>query len=275
MRADEATIASLSGRTILVSPDDAQELTTELMRNGARVIAWPRLEIMGPENFADLDEAIQNLFGYDWLIFPNTHAVGFFLRRLQNLGHEISELDALRVCALDEATRQQLEEARVHVDLVPETFATERVLAALETYTGGRDSFRGLNFLLPRAANSRDHLRQALEDASARVDSVAAYHTAGWQGSELVQLGVLLEGGGIDCIVFSTPASVWDFSQLFDTNDLSPLLKEVAVACVNEATNQAAAEFGLRSLITPAETAIPELVHAIVSYFSTSQRQPL
>jgi uroporphyrinogen-III synthase len=264
---------SLANRTILVAASEDHEFVSALTRYGARVIAWPKIEIVDPESFAALDEAIQNLFGYDWLIFANVSAVRCFLRRLQNLGHEISELDALRVCALDDATRQKLEEAHVHVDLVPEKSATEGVLTALETYIGGRDSLRGLNFLLPRAAISRDYLRQALEDAGARVDVVAAYRTAS-NNSELVQLKVLLEGGGIDCLVFTTPASVRAFSQLLDTNDLSRLFKEVAVACADRATTQTATEFGLGAQITPVEFTIPELARAMASHLSTGRLTP-
>ena len=273
MRADKTTNASLSGRTILVAPDDAQAggLAGELTRHGARVITWPKIEIIDPESFAALDEAIQNLFGYDWLIFANISAAEFFLRRLQNLGHEISELDAVRVCALDDATRQQLEESHVHVDLLPERPATEGVLGALETYNGGGDSLRGLNFLLPRAANSRDHLQQTLKDAGARVDVVAAYRTAGSHNSELVQLSVLLDGGGIDCVVFTSPASVWAFSQLLDTNDLSRLLRDVAVACADQATTQAAAEFGLREPIVPTQPGAPTLVSTLASHLATGR----
>ena len=264
----------LVGRTILIPPDDVQdrELTAELTRHGARVITWPKIEIIDPESYAALDEAIQNLFGYDWLVFANTNGAGFFLRRLQNLGHEISELDALRVCALDEATRQQLEEARVHVDLVPERPATDRVLAALETYNGGRDSLRGLNFLLPRAAISRRYLRQALEDTGARVDVVSAYRTAGSHNSELVQLSVLLDGGGIDCVVLNTPESVRAFSQVFDTNDLSRLLKEVAVACVDQATTQAATEFGLQEPIVPTGPEVAALVSALTVHLAATRQ---
>src|SRR6059058_1418496 len=97
---------SLANRTILVAPSEDHELAAEVTRHGARVITWPKVEIIDPESFADLDEATQNLFGYDWLIFANTNAARFFLRRFQHLGHEIRELDAVRVCALDEATRQ-------------------------------------------------------------------------------------------------------------------------------------------------------------------------
>jgi uroporphyrinogen III methyltransferase/synthase len=262
------TNQSLGRRAILVAPDDAQarELTAELLRHGARVLAWPQIEIVEPDSYSGLDEAIHNLFGYDWLIFANVNAASFFLRRLQHLEHEISELDAPRVCALDDATRQQLEESHVHVDLVPEKLAIEGVIAALETYNGGRDSLRGLNFLLPRAAISRDHLPQALEDAGARVDVLADYRTAS-NNSELIQLNALVAGGGIDCIVFTSPSSVRALSQLFDTNDLSRLLKGVVVACVDRATAQVATEFGLPAQITPTEFTIPELAHSIASYF--------
>jgi uroporphyrinogen III methyltransferase/synthase len=262
------TNQSLGGRTILIAPDDGQnrELTAELTRHGARVLVWPQIEIVEPDNYSALDEAIQNLFGYDWLIFSNTNAAEFFLRRLQNLGHEISELDVLCVCALDDATRQQLEEAQAHVDLVPEKPTTESGMAALETFVGGRDSLRGLNFLLPRAAISRDYLQQALGDAGARVDVVTAYRTAGSHNSELVQLNALIEGGGVDCIVFTTPSSVRAFSQLFDTNHLSRLLREVVVACADEDTAQGAAEFGLRGDVNPSEPGVAALVSALTAH---------
>src|SRR5438876_810555 len=179
---------SLANRTILVAGSENHELVAELTRHGARVITWPKIEIIDPESFAALDEAIQDLFGYDWILFANPNAARFFLRRLQNLGHENSELDTLRVYALNDATRQQLEEARVHVDLVPETLATDGVMTVLETYNGGRGSLRGLNFLLPRAVVSRDHLRQALEDAGARVDVASTYLTARSHNALLVLL---------------------------------------------------------------------------------------
>jgi uroporphyrinogen III methyltransferase/synthase len=231
----------------------------------------PKVEIVDPESFLALDEAIDNLFGYDWLVFANASAAEFFLRRLQKLGHEISELDALRVCALEDSTRQQLEESHVHVDLVPEPLATDGVTAALETYNGGSGSLRGLNFLLPRAASSRDHLRQALEAAGARVDVVAAYRTAGSHNSELIQLSVLLEGGGIDCVVFTTPASVQGFAQLLDTNELARPLREVVVACSDQTTAQAAEECDLRTHIVPAEPGVAALVSAVASHLAAAR----
>ena len=267
---------SLRGLTILVAPDDPPaELTEELSNHGARVLTWPRLEIVPPDSFAALDEAIENLFGYDWLILPNVNAADFFLRRFQDLGHQISELDARRVCALDEGTQERFEESQVHVDLVPDASATTSVIAALGTYVGCREALTGLNLLFPRAAISRDQLPQALEDAGARVDVVPVYHAAGPNNSELVQLSVLIESGGIDCLVFTSPANVRVFSQVFDTSDLSPLLREVAVACADLVTTQAARTLGLRApIISPSTSEVAELVSAIASHFQSPSSEP-
>lgn len=45
---------------------------------GARVVSCPTIEIVEPESFAPLDEAIGNLYGYDWLIFTSVNGVDFF-----------------------------------------------------------------------------------------------------------------------------------------------------------------------------------------------------
>jgi len=103
-----STKGPLTSRTILIASSVPLELTTELERYGARVLTWPKLDVRAPDNFAAIDEGIGNLFGYDWLIFQSVNAVNFFLRRFQTLGHEISELDALRVCAVGQETVRTL-----------------------------------------------------------------------------------------------------------------------------------------------------------------------
>jgi uroporphyrinogen III methyltransferase/synthase len=271
MLTETATTAGLSGSTILISSDPCDlEMAVTLKQAGARVLTWPPLEIVEPEDFAALDQAIQDLFGYDWLIFRSVTSVEFFLRRFDSLSHEVSELDGLRVCAGDDATRQELERQQVHVDLVPEAPAPTRVMAALEMYVGGREALSGLNFLLPRAAISRDQLPRALEDAGARVDVVPTYRTSS-NNSELIQLGVLLEGGGIDCIVFGSPESVRTFSNLFDSEDLSRLLRDVAVACLDPTTTRAVAEFGLREHIVPRKNGAAATVSELLAYLGAAR----
>src|ERR671938_191906 len=192
---------SLTGRTIIITRALAQaaEFAAALEEYGARVIYCPTIEIVEPESYAPLDQAIENLYGYDWLIFTSVNGVDFFLRRLAALDHDVGELDELRVCAIGAATAERLHAAHVHVDLVPEQFKAEGVFAALEAYLGGRQHFNRLNVLIPRAAVARDFLPLALADAGARVDTVPVYRTVPPQTTERAKIEALLVGGAVDC----------------------------------------------------------------------------
>lgn len=269
MQADTVTTISLASRTILVSPNTRHaELATELEHRGVRILAWPKLDSGHLANPTSLDEAIENLFGYDWMIFRNVNAADFFLRRFQGLGREISELDALRVCAIGEATIKRLDASQVHIDVSPDRLSSEAAFTAIETYVGGRDSVGGLNFLIPRAAISRDSLAQTIECAGARVDGVTAYRTCSADNTDLAQIKGLLTGGGIDCVAFAAPAEVLEFAAVFDSNDLHRLVDGIAVACIDESTAKTARDFGVHVDTGPTEATIEALAQAIASHFS-------
>ncbi|MDT4969808.1 MAG: uroporphyrinogen methyltransferase / synthase [Acidobacteriota bacterium] len=260
----------LSGRTIVITRAraKAEGLASDLERLGARVVICPTIEIVEPESYALLDQALENLYGYDWLIFTSVNAVDHFFRRAEALGRDVSEMDELRVCAIGEATSVRLREARVHVDVVPEQFRAEGILAALESYLGGRDKLNHLNFLMPRAAVARDFLPDALEDAGARVDVVPAYRTVRPDTADRGRIEALLAGGGVDCITFTSSSTVSNFAQLFDTTDLSHVLKGVVVACIGEVTAATATDLGLRTDILPSESTVASLTLAIADYYS-------
>lgn len=260
----------LTGRTIVITRARAQsaDFAAALEELGARVVSCPTIEIVEPESYAALDEAIENLYGYDWLIFTSVNGVDYFLRRMETRGHEASELDELRVCAIGEATASRLVEARIHVDVIPEQFKAEGAFSAIESYVGGRAGLDRLNVLIPRAAVARDYLPKALEEAGARVDVVPAYRTVRPQTSERGRVEAMLTGGAVDCITFTSSSTVANFAGLFDTMDLSPLLEGVRVACIGDITAATAAEYHLRTDILPDEYTIPALTRAIVDYYS-------
>jgi len=259
----------LEGRTVLITRarEQAAEFAAELEAHGARVVACPTIEIVPPASYAQLDEAIENLFGYDWLVLTSANAVEHFLARLSAAGKDVSELDNLSVCAIGEATAARLVGAHVHVDVIPEKSRAEGVFAALEAYLGGREQFENLNFLLPRAAVARDFLPRALEAAGARCDVVEAYRTVRPETTDRARAEALLVGGGVDCITFTSSSTVHNFAQLFDTRDLRPLLAGVRVACIGAVTAETAAEYGLRADVVPAEPNAHALARAVADSY--------
>jgi len=259
----------LAGRTVIVTraASQAQELSTLLESYGANVIACPTIEIRELDNYERLDEALDHLYGYDWLVLTSTNAVEFFTKRLLSRGLKIEDLDEIKVCAIGQRTADKLHDLHVHVDLVPSNSTAEGVFAALSEFTGGIDYLRGLNVLLPRALVGREHLPKALEDAGARVDIVPAYQTVLPEDLDRGKLSAMLAGNA-DCIAFTSPSTIKNLAKLFDTHDLGKVLPGLAIACIGSVTATTAVEYGLHVDIQPATFTGADLAQAIADYFS-------
>ena len=257
---------ALEGRTVIVTraASQAADLTGILESYGAKVIVCPTIEIREPDNYDRLDEALDHLYGYDWLIFTSTNGVDFFLKRLIEHGQQISDLDEIKVCAIGQKTADKLHDAHVHVDLVPSQSTAEGVFTALSEFAG---QVHGLNILLPRAAVGRDVLPQALQNAGARVDVVTTYQTVLPDNIDRGKLAAMLAGSG-DCIAFTSPSTIKNLAKLFDTHDLGKTLPGMVVACIGSVTAEAAAEYGLRVDIQPQETTTADLAQAIADYYA-------
>lgn len=271
MTSTEPTRLSLSGRTIVTTraKSQADEFAAELARYGADVVYCPMIEIQPLESYDRLDEAINHLYGYDWLILTSANAVHYFFERLSALGHDSSSLDEIKVCAIGEATAEKLSELKVHVDVVPDEFKAEGALLALERYVGGRGFFSGLNILLPRATTARDFLPKSLEDAGARVDIVPVYRTTLPADSDRGRVAAMLSGTA-DCVAFTSSSTVKNLAQLFDTTDLSEVLAAIKIACLGDITAKTAHDFGLTVHIQPEKATIPNLANAIAQHFASA-----
>jgi uroporphyrinogen III methyltransferase/synthase len=260
----------LAGRTIVITraADQAEEFLTELERYGAKVIVCPTIEICPLDNYERLDEAIEHLYGYDWIIFTSVNGVEYFFKRLRTTNRSVSELDELKVCAIGGATADRLRDLHVHVDVIPDEFKAEGVFSALECFVGGTQALQGLNVLIPRAAIARDYLPKAFEEAGARVDVVPTYRTALPENLDRGRITAMLSGSA-DCIAFTSSSTVKNLGLLFDTGDLSAALAGVVIACIGDVTATTARDFGLQVEIQPQQFTIPTLARAIADYFST------
>lgn len=236
--------------TVLLSAADAQ-LGERLQQAQVRVIVWPGPFISEAEDYANLDEAIESLFGYDWIILKNEVAASFFLERFQ-LRHQLDELDDLRVLAIGERTAERLTNTHLHVDVALERFTTGAVYNAIESYLGDRDSLARLNVLLPSANLTRETFERQLEETGARVDNVTAYRTTP-ETSRLTRLKSLIAGGAVDAVLFENSAAIEALARLLDSDDLGQLLSGVHGVCADAEVAQVANQFGLDDLSVPDE----------------------
>lgn len=250
---------------VLLSPTDAQDdLAVALHAKGARIVTWPELRLGPLESFEPLDEAIENLFGYDWMILKNVSAAEFFLQRFRDLNRNLETLDDLRICVISDAAAERLHESHVHVDLQLDRFANEGVFTAIAKHLGGNDFISGLNILVPCANSAHEVFEEQLASQGARVDVVAAYRTT-VETQLLAQVKGLLVGGGIDWVLFNQPLSIEELVQVFDTDDLPGLLAGASVACLDQETKRVATEFGLASAVSQYDSSVDALAHLITA----------
>jgi uroporphyrinogen III methyltransferase/synthase len=149
--------------------DQAAEFCDRLRALGADAIELPVIVLEPPADPAPLDRAIENLTGYDWLIFTSVNGVRFFLERLDQSRYDLRWLKA-RICAIGPATRRAVEDLHLKVDLMPEEYVAESLIKAFAT-----ENLAGQKVLLPRAAVARDVIPAELTKLGAQVDVVEAY----------------------------------------------------------------------------------------------------
>jgi uroporphyrinogen III methyltransferase/synthase len=161
----------LFGRRVVVTRARAQagELVDRLAALGADVCELPAIELRPLDDYGALDSSISRLGEYDWLIFTSVNAVEFFLARLAASTHDVRAIRG-RLCAIGSGTAAALEKLQLKVDLMPEDATSEGVARAFEAH-----ELEGKRVLLPRAAEAREVIPEALRARGAVLDVVDAY----------------------------------------------------------------------------------------------------
>jgi len=253
----------LFGKGIVITRPEPQAASmAALLRDaGARVITFPTIRIVPPESWDGLDSAIRHLEDYAWLIFTSANGVHFFLERLHAAGRDLRDLKGIRLCTIGPATAAVLESCGLRVDLVPETYLSEGVVAAFERF-----AISGQRILLPRAEKARDVIPEGLASLGAVVDVVTAYRTEN-SGRKPAELAEYLERGQVDVLTFTSPSTVTNFLEIMGA-DFFPLPKGVRVACIGPVTAAAAEKAGLPVDILQETYTVSGLVESLKAFFT-------
>ncbi|GFP19691.1 uroporphyrin-III C-methyltransferase / precorrin-2 dehydrogenase / sirohydrochlorin ferrochelatase, partial [Candidatus Hakubella thermalkaliphila] len=102
----------LFGKTILVTRarPQASQLVEKLSQRGAQVIEFPTIKIVPPSSFGEMDQAIQDMARYDWVIFSSVNGVESFFQRLRELGRDVRELKGIKIAVVGPKTREKIED---------------------------------------------------------------------------------------------------------------------------------------------------------------------
>ena len=254
----------LMGQCIVVTRarEQASDLVKRLSDLGAECLECPTIKVSPPQDVKPLDQAMENLSSYDWLIFTSVNGVNFFFERLFQKNKDVRALKDIHTAVIGPATEKRLFDFGLKSDIVPESYRAESVVKAF----AGKD-VTGRKILLPRAKEARPVLPLELKKMGAVVDEVTAYCTHAVKDNTDV-LSARLKERSIDMITFTSSSTVKNFRALFPNEDLKDLMRGVTIASIGPVTADTARDLGFDVHIIAESYTIPGLCQAILTHFS-------
>jgi len=255
----------LLGKRIVVTRarEQASDLVKRLSDLGAACLEYPTIRVVPADDAKPLNDAIENLSTYDWIVFTSVNGVKYFFERLFDLGRDVRALNRLRTAAIGPVTAEQLFAHGLKSDIIPGNYRAEAVVEAFR-----KEDLKGKKILLPRAAEARPVLPDELRKMGAQVDEVTAYLTEKVQANA-GQLVEQLAAKTVDLITFTSSSTVKNFKALLPSENFKDLIAGVTVASIGPITTDTAVESGFEVQITAGSYTIPGLCDAILNYYGS------
>lgn len=233
------------------------------MDAGATVTDAPatRIEPLDPGR---LRATISHLDAYDWLILTSQNGVELFWTQLRECGLDARALAALRVAAVGPATAAALLDRGIAVDVTPERFVAEGVLAALAT----REDVAHSRALYIAAEGARDVLPNGLAEMGARVDVVPIYRSIPDVAGRDAMRAFVSAASDRTLAAFTSASGVRAYADAVGAG-----ARAVPAATIGPATSAAAREAGLEICVEASQATIPSLVAAIVDYGASRRKE--
>jgi len=246
----------LEGKKVLVTRprDQAGDLAERLRALGAEPLILPTIAVLPPEDWSQVDEAIDKLQTFHWVVFTSVNGVRSFVGRMRERGVPVSHLAGCRLAAIGPATARVLEQECRAPDVIPEQFLSDAVPDVL-------GEVHGLRVLLPRADIARKEMAGELRRRGAEVVEVAVYRVQ--QETEAIR-GALASLPVPDYITLTSPSTVRSLARLLEDLGRTEWLRTVPLICIGPITADAVRELGYQPARIAAEHTIPGLIEAIL-----------
>jgi uroporphyrinogen-III synthase len=220
------------GRRVLVTASRPGQVCRLLEERGAVPLAVPTIAVRPLEDGA-LDESLEKLESYDWVVITSPNGARLVTGRLGALGRPAPATP--RWAVVGPRTREILEAAGVRVTAEP----LDQVAAGIPDAMG---EVAGASVLLLRGSAATKDLPRALEARGAAVDDVIAYEVVVGPESSRAALERAVTDG-LDAAVFTSGSTVRGFARLIADPTLA--LAGARVVCIGPVTARVARQTGL------------------------------
>jgi len=251
----------LFGKNIIITRarEQASDLSSQLTELGANVIEFPTIEIKEPDDFSELDNAIENLENYDFMIFTSVNGVILFFKRLFYKGFDARKLANVKICAIGPKTAKQFENFGIKPDVMPKKYQAEYIIEELEKL-----GIKGKKFLLPRAKVAREILPEKIREKGGVIDVVTVYKTV-LPDTNRDEVLEFLKENKVDYITFTSSSTVKNFFEMFKNVSIRDYLSNIKLVSIGPITSSTLRELGYNPSLEAEKFTIEGIVKAIMS----------
>jgi uroporphyrinogen III methyltransferase/synthase len=251
----------LFGKRVLVTRDKSQSgrIVRALREAGAEPVVVPMIRLAPPEDWAEVDAALDALASYDAMLITSANAIRFLAGRAEARGVSLTP-PGLQVLCVGPETARATREAGVAVHRIPEgRYDADGLLETISKHLPPR----GRRFLFPRAEKAREVLPEGLSALGGRVDSLTVYRTLP-PAIDAAELRALLVEEGLDALTFTSPSTVQNFVALLD-DESRAAAGRCTVAAIGPVTAEALRREGLAPDVLAERASVPDLVAALAA----------
>lgn len=251
----------LDGRTVVItrSPEDSAgsaELFTSL---GAKVICFPAVAISRYTDFKELDKILQE--GIDMVIFTSVNSVKYFQQRITETGIAV-DYNKVNTAAVGVKTAAECERQNITINICPERFSAEGLLAELSNY-----DIKGKRVLIPSSEIARDQLADGLRNMGAIVSKIPVYRVT--LPPEPVIRGACreLKEKIPDLYIFASPSAYRNFLEIMRISEVKEFFKNSKISAIGPVTKKEIENSGITDILMPGKYTMDAVAQTAAEYY--------
>lgn len=258
----------MTGRKIIItrSRTQASSLKKALSSLGANVIEFPTIDIQPVTDFSDLDNTINIIDSFSWIIFTSVNSVEIFMKRMLLLDIDPGALANNKIAVIGKETGNVLKKYGIIPDLMPERSISEGLI---ETFINAETNFAGKKILMPGSAIARDFIPNELKKMGADVSCFQVYNNIIPAYTKDQIESIFTED--IDLVTFTSSSTVTNLVEILKNVGLDNYIQDIKGASIGPITSGTAAKLGVPIVIEAKTHTIPVFVETIEKYFSNKQ----
>lgn len=241
--------------------DQAKSFSQLVERLGGIPVEIPLLAFRPIEKNQRLQDCLQALDTYDWLIFTSNVTVETFFSFFKNDAGSVLP----KIAVIGKRTEEVVKEKGVQADFVPSTYVAE---VFVEEFLPIIES--GSKVLIPKGNLAREYIATALTEAGAQVDEVVIYETY-LPVENRLKLAQMIAEKQLDILTFTSPSTVDHFMEVVKEHGLAEQLSTCIIGCIGPVTEKKLIQYGLTVHASPKEYTVNEMIKSTIAYLEMEE----